>query len=257
MVNSSTVELKTLVELQGVTRRFGAITALDNVTLSVPRGAVFGLVGVNGAGKTTLLKHVLGLLKAQTGSVRVFGLDPVADPVGVLSKVGCLSEDNDLPDWMRVDELFHYSRAFYPSWDEQYVEQLRQAFELDPAAKIKHLSRGQHARTGLLVALAECCFAAEPARGVAVTLGGKQPLEAVLFGEEPSRLLLEVDKKQLAELLRLAREYRVEARQLGWTSAGEFRVHFNRQVVLEEDIATLREVWQAGLPQALQTVGPL
>ncbi len=154
MVNSSTVELKTLVELQGVTRRFGAITALDNVTLSVPRGAVFGLVGVNGAGKTTLLKHVLGLLKAQTGSVRVFGLDPVADPVGVLSKVGCLSEDNDLPDWMRVDELFHYSRAFYPSWDEQYVEQLRQTFELDPAAKIKHLSRGQRARTGLLVALA-------------------------------------------------------------------------------------------------------
>ncbi|MFB3153615.1 MAG: AIR synthase-related protein, partial [Candidatus Acidiferrales bacterium] len=110
---------------------------------------------------------------------------------------------------------------------------------------------------GLLVALAECCFAAEPARGVAVTLGGKQPLEAVLFGEEPSRLLLEVDEKQLAELLRLAREYQVEARQLGWTSAGEFRVHFNRQVVLEEDIATLREVWQAGLPQALQTVEPL
>ncbi|MFB3139989.1 MAG: AIR synthase-related protein, partial [Candidatus Acidiferrales bacterium] len=110
---------------------------------------------------------------------------------------------------------------------------------------------------GLLVALAECCFAAEPARGVAVTLGGKQPLEAVLFGEEPSRLLLEVDEKQLAELLRLAREYQVEARQLGWTSAGEFRVHFNRQVVLEEDIATLREVWQAGLPQALQTVGSL
>ncbi|MFB3125995.1 MAG: hypothetical protein ACE1Z8_00800, partial [Candidatus Acidiferrales bacterium] len=59
------------------------------------------------------------------------------------------------------------------------------------------------------------------------------------------------------ELLRLAREYQVEARQLGWTSAGEFRVHFNRQVVLEEDIATLREVWQAGLPQALQTVEPL
>ena len=80
---------------------------------------------------------------------------------------------------------------------------------------------------------------------------------AVLFGEEPSRLLLEVEEKKLAELLQLAREYRVEARQLGWTSTGEFRVHFNRQVVLEEVIATLREVWQAGLPQALQTVEPL
>ena len=73
---------ETVVQLDGVTRRFGSTTALDDVSLQVPRGTVFGLVGVNGAGKTTLLKHVLGLLKAQTGQVRVFGLDPVADPVG-------------------------------------------------------------------------------------------------------------------------------------------------------------------------------
>jgi ABC-2 type transport system ATP-binding protein len=115
---------------------------------------VFGLVGVNGAGKTTLIKHVLGLLRAQTGQVRVFGLDPVADPVGVLSKIGYLSEEKDLPDWMRVDELLHYSQAFYSSWDDQYAEELRQTFELDPSKKIKQLSRGQRARAGLLVALA-------------------------------------------------------------------------------------------------------
>src|SRR2546423_824290 len=85
-----------MIEVTGLTRRFGPKVALDNVRLAVPRGTVFGLVGVNGAGKTTLIKHVLGLLRAATGSVRVFGRDPAADPAGVLSRVGYLSEEPDL-----------------------------------------------------------------------------------------------------------------------------------------------------------------
>ena len=145
---------ESVISVSELTRRFGATTALDSVTLSMPRGAVYGLVGVNGAGKTTLIKHLLGLLRAERGSVRVFGLDPVADPVGVLSRIGYLSEENDLPGWMRVDELMRYSRAFYPAWDAAYAEELRTAFALDSAAKIKNLSRGQKARAGLLVALA-------------------------------------------------------------------------------------------------------
>src|SRR5690349_22702680 len=73
-----------VIDVNKLTRRFDTKTALDDVTLAIPRGAVYGLVGANGAGKTTLIKHILGLLRAQSGSVRVFGLDPVADPVGVL-----------------------------------------------------------------------------------------------------------------------------------------------------------------------------
>ncbi len=169
MTDRSKSDREAVVQLDGVSRRFGSTTALLDVSLGVPRGTVFGLVGVNGAGKTTLLKHVLGLLKAQTGRVRVFGLDPVADPVGVLSKIGYLSEEKDLPDWMRVDELLHYSRAFYWSWGDQYAEELRKTFELDPAKKIKQLSRGQRARAGLLVALAhrpELLVLDEPSTGL-------------------------------------------------------------------------------------------
>src|SRR5947207_1881171 len=140
--------------ISSLTPRFGAKDALASVTLSLPRGAVYGLVGANGAGKTTLIKHIMGLLKAENGSVRVFGLDPVADPVGVLSRIGYLSEENDLPGWMRVDELIRYSRAFRPTWDDDYAEELRQSFALDPAAKIKNLSKGQKARVGILIALA-------------------------------------------------------------------------------------------------------
>src|SRR4051812_19655037 len=104
------------VSITGLSRRFGEKTALDDVSLELTRGTVLGLVGENGAGKTTLIKHVLGSLKAQRGEVRVFGRDPVADPVGVLSRIGYLSEEPDLPGWMRVHELVRYVSAFYATW---------------------------------------------------------------------------------------------------------------------------------------------
>src|SRR5712692_1293267 len=115
-----------VIDMRDVTRRFGATVALDEVSLMVPRGVVFGLVGENGAGKTTLIKHILGLLKPATGSVRVFGYDPVRDAVKVLARTGYLSEENDLPGWMRVRELLPYTQAFYPDWDAAYAEKLRQ-----------------------------------------------------------------------------------------------------------------------------------
>jgi ABC-type multidrug transport system ATPase subunit len=160
---------ESVIEVSDLTRRFGSNVALDGVSISVPRGSVYGLVGANGAGKTTLIKHILGLLRAESGSVRVFGRDPVADPAGVLSRIGYLSEENDLPGWMRVDELIRYSRAFYPHWDDAYAEELRQMFALDRAAKIKNLSKGQKARAGLIVALAyrpELLVLDEPSSGL-------------------------------------------------------------------------------------------
>src|SRR6476661_3264139 len=128
-----------VIEVAGLTRRFGPKVALADVRLAVPRGTVFGLVGVNGAGKTTLIKHALGLLRAAEGSVRVFGKDPAADPAGVLVRVGYLSEEPDLPGWMRVGELIRYTRAFYPTWDPAFAEELRDSFALDPGAKVRNL----------------------------------------------------------------------------------------------------------------------
>src|SRR5215471_12043371 len=119
---------KSVVEIANLSRHFGSKLALDDIDFTVPAGSVVGLVGENGAGKTTLIKHILGLLKAQTGAVRVFGLDPVADPVGVLSRIGYLSEEPDMPGWMRVRELMRYSAAFYPTWDYDYAEELRKEF---------------------------------------------------------------------------------------------------------------------------------
>jgi ABC-2 type transport system ATP-binding protein len=157
------------IDIKNLTRRFDAKLALDGVSLTVPRGCVFGLVGENGAGKTTLIKHVLGLLRAEQGSVCVFGLDPAVDPPGVLSRVGYLSETRDLPGWMRVEELLRYTQAFYPRWDESYAESLRKQFALERKTKIKNLSRGELAKAALLLALAyrpELLVLDEPSSGL-------------------------------------------------------------------------------------------
>jgi ABC-2 type transport system ATP-binding protein len=143
-----------IISIRNLSRRFRRTLALDDVLLEVPAGIVLGLVGGNGAGKTTLIKHLLGLLKAQTGQVRVFDRDPVADPVGVLSRIGYLSENRDLPEWMRVDEFLTDQQAYFPNWDPAYADQLRTTFELRTNQTIKSLSRGQKARLGLLGALA-------------------------------------------------------------------------------------------------------
>lgn len=158
-----------VVDVSDLSRSFGHKTALDGVSFRASAGQVYGLVGSNGAGKTTLLKHMLGLLRATTGSVRVFGLDPVRDPVGVLGRVGYLSEEHELPEWMQVDELMRYTQAFHPNWDAAYARELIETFALDPAKKIKELSKGKRAQAGLIAAVAhrpELLILDEPSSGL-------------------------------------------------------------------------------------------
>ena len=143
-----------VVEVCNVSRQFGATRALDDISLETPKACVHGLVGVNGAGKTTLIKHLLGLFKAKTGTVRVFGLDPVRHPVEVLGRIGYLSEERDMPEWMRIHELMWYTQAYHPGWDPAYAEELLKNFGLDPSKKIKDLSRGMRAQVGLIAAVA-------------------------------------------------------------------------------------------------------
>jgi ABC-2 type transport system ATP-binding protein len=160
---------QTVVDVNDLSRSFGGKTALDGISFRATAGQVYGLVGSNGAGKTTLLKHLLGLWRATTGSVRVFGLDPVRDPVGVLSRIGYLSEERDLPEWMRVDELMSYTQAYHPTWDASYARELLETFALDPAKKIKELSKGMRAQAGLIAAVAhrpELLILDEPSSGL-------------------------------------------------------------------------------------------
>jgi ABC-2 type transport system ATP-binding protein len=162
-----------LVEIEALSRRYGSTLALDNVSLQAEVGLVYGLVGANGAGKTTLIKHLLGLLRPHRGTVRVFGLDPVRDPVAVLRRVGYLSEQRDLPEWMRLEELLRYTQAYHPSWDQAYAERLLEDFGLDRGKKFSDLSQGMRAQAGLVVAVAhrpELLVLDEPSSGLDVVV---------------------------------------------------------------------------------------
>ena len=157
------------VVVRNLRRAFGKKVALDRVNLSVPKGAVFGLVGENGAGKTTLIRHLLGLLRPESGRVRIFGMDPVETPERVLARIGYLSEDRDLPNWARISELMRFTSSFYPTWDPVYAEELREMLQLDPDARVRNLSRGERAKAGLLIALAyrpELLILDEPSAGL-------------------------------------------------------------------------------------------
>ena len=159
----------TILQVKNLTRTFSEQIALDNVSMEVKKGQVFGIVGENGAGKTTLIKHLLGQYIAQQGSVRLFGLDPVEAPEKVLAKIGYLSEEPELPAWMTVKELINYTSAFYPNWDHQYASELTDVFSLQLNKRVSELSKGQKARAGLVLAQAhrpELLLLDEPSSGL-------------------------------------------------------------------------------------------
>lgn len=158
-----------VIDVDSLSRTYKTKVALKEVSLRVPKGCVFGLMGESGAGKTTLIRHIIGLLRPQAGHVRVLGHDPVADPEATLGRMGYLSEERDLPGWMRVDELMRYTKGLYPHWDDTFAEELRERFDLNPTQRVKTLSKGQQAKTGLLCALAhrpELLVLDEPSSGL-------------------------------------------------------------------------------------------
>ncbi|MEM7366845.1 MAG: ABC transporter ATP-binding protein [Pseudomonadota bacterium] len=146
--------MTSVIKVEDLTRSFGRKDVLKGINLEVAPGIVYGLVGENGVGKTTLIQHLLGLLKAQRGSVRIFGFNPVTHPVDVLGRIGYLSENRDLPGFMKIDEFMTYNAAFYPRWDHQFATELAATFELNSTDSLASLSQGQRARVGLLAALA-------------------------------------------------------------------------------------------------------
>ena len=101
------------LELEGVSKSYGAVKALDNLNLSVRRGEILGLLGPNGAGKSTTIHLLLGLLKPTSGRVRVFGLDPMVPENRI--HLGAMLQGTRLPTRLRVAELIELFSSYYPS----------------------------------------------------------------------------------------------------------------------------------------------
>ena len=106
------------IEVHQLHKSFGDTDALAPLDLVVPRGAIFALVGHNGAGKTTLIKLLLNILQPTDGSATVLGETSTALKGESFTRIGYVSENQEMPDWMTVREFMDYLQPFYPEWDE-------------------------------------------------------------------------------------------------------------------------------------------
>src|SRR5262245_28095285 len=157
------------IEIQAVYKSFRSADVLNGVTLQVARGRTFAFLGRNAAGKTTTIRLLLGLLKRDDGAIRVLGIDPQREPLELRRRVGYLAEDQTMYGWMRVDEIVRFVAPFYPTWDHELAMKYLRDFELPLRTRIKHLSKGQNVRLGLVLALAhrpELVILDDPALGL-------------------------------------------------------------------------------------------
>jgi ABC-2 type transport system ATP-binding protein len=145
---------ETMICVEGLAKSFGTHKVLQHVSLSIPEGQTFALLGRNGAGKTTMIRIMLGLIPADSGSVRLGGVDPSSDPLRVRSQVGYLAEDQTMYGWMTPIELCRFLEPFYRTWDMNLARDYLDRFEIPLHMRIGRLSKGQSVKLGLAVALA-------------------------------------------------------------------------------------------------------
>jgi len=143
-----------VIELQGLTRYFGATCAVRDVTLSVPSGCVIGFLGRNGSGKTTTLRMLLGLLTPTRGSATLLGYPSEDLPPEARARVGYLSEGHPVYGWMRISAVAAFQARFYPKWSQDVFRRVIDHFQLSPKAFAGKLSRGQRAGLALALTLA-------------------------------------------------------------------------------------------------------
>ena len=142
------------IATRGLVKRYGSVDAVNGLNLSVPKGAVYALVGRNGSGKTTTIRMLLDLARPDAGTARVLGMDAHADRVKVLERVGYVS-DRPLLGSFTGEQLVRFNRGFYPRWSDELVERYVRVFDIPMKQKFRNLSRGNQTKMWLLLALGQ------------------------------------------------------------------------------------------------------
>jgi len=219
------------IETAGLTRRYGRLEVVQSLDLHVPAGSIFALVGPNGAGKTTTIKMLMNLVKPTRGSATIASVDSRRLTSRDFQRIGYVSENQQLPDWMTTAELLDHCKPFYPTWDDALGRRLLGSFALPTDVRITKLSRGGRMKAALLTALAfrpDVLVLDEPFSGLDPLVRDQltQTLLA-LAAERPFTVF--VSSHDLDEIERLATE-------IAFIDAG--------RVLLSESVATLLERFQ-------------
>jgi ABC-2 type transport system ATP-binding protein len=160
-----------IIETNRLTKSFHGTPALRGLDLRVPKGSIFGFLGRNGAGKTTTIKALMGLLRPDSGTARVFGIQvtDAESSIEVRRRIGFVTEDKELYPYMTVEQIIRFTRPLFPRWRDDLAKRYLRMFELPPKRKIPALSKGMRSKLMLLLAIsrgAELLILDEPTDGL-------------------------------------------------------------------------------------------
>jgi ABC-2 type transport system ATP-binding protein len=195
-----------VIELDRLTRYFGGKCAVDQVSMNVPRGSVFALLGRNGSGKTTLVRMLLGMLPPTRGGGKILNDDICHISPATRGRIGYIAEGHPLIDWMRVRDLESYQKGFFHGWDARLFKTIIDHFGLSPTARASHLSRGQRAGLSLALNLAakpELLVMDDPALGLD-PVARRTLLEAIILVTRDAGHTVVFTSHELADVERVA-----------------------------------------------------
>lgn len=157
-----------MIEVREVSKRFDEVQALDRLTMTVPKGTVYGLVGPNGAGKSTLIRHLVGILRQDSGEIRIDGREVFENP-DVKRRLAYIPDE--IPYWSQstVDDMGRFYASIYEKFDRACFERLSGEFNLDGKQMLRRLSKGQQKLAAFQLALAQqpdCVILDEPVDGL-------------------------------------------------------------------------------------------
>ena len=142
-----------MIQANNLWKKFGRHDALSGLSFTVPQGSAYALIGANGAGKTTTIKVLMNIIEPTRGSAIILGVDSRRISPDELSRIGYVSENQDMPEKLTVAEYLAYLRPFYPKWDRDLEAALLRQLRLPPDRRIGHLSHGMRMKMSLACAL--------------------------------------------------------------------------------------------------------
>jgi ABC-2 type transport system ATP-binding protein len=146
--------MSTVVETERLCKRFGRSDAVVELDMRVARGGIHALLGPNGAGKTTTLRTLVNILQPSSGRAQVLGVDSRSLKPAQLRRIGYVSESQELPEDLTIEELLAFVAPLYPSWDQSFAGRLLTRFQIETDKKLRHVSRGTRMKAALVASLA-------------------------------------------------------------------------------------------------------
>ena len=142
------------ITCDGLSKKYRGADALEGLHLRVPAGSIYGLVGPNGAGKTTAIQTMMNIVRPTRGAARILGTDSRRLGPDDFARIGYVSENQQMPDWMTVGYFMNYLKPFYPTWDDALANEMLRGFDLPLNRNLSQVSRGMRMKASLASSLA-------------------------------------------------------------------------------------------------------